>query len=220
MRAFVIVPVLVLVLSGCTTSSKNTYNSADVGRMIETSEGKVLASRIVQIKDEPKGYGALAGGALGGTAAGVGIGKGGGSILAGVIGGLLGAGVGYLTEQQLRTHEGIEYMVRTSDGRTRTLVQNRENSEEPIPAGTPVLIQYAGSYTRIIEKSAGAGDDSWHDPDAGAASGGAAAAGGGTAGGAPAAGAAPAAPAGPPAGSWSSPPGNPSQPGTIRPRQQ
>jgi outer membrane lipoprotein SlyB len=210
MRSFVIVPALALALAGCAASSKSTYNAADVGRMIETAEGKVVSSRIVKINEEPKGGGTLAGAAVGATGAGLGIGSGKGSVLAAVIGGLVGAGAGYLAEQQLRTREGIEYMVRTEDGRTRTLVQNREREEEPIPPGTPVLIQYAGSYTRIIEKAPG-DEDRWQDPDAAAADPGAKPAGGVVV-----------VPTNPPAaaGGWTPPPGEPARPSTIRPRQQ
>ena len=41
-------------------------------------------------------------------------------------------------------------MIRTSDGRAVTLVQNREDEEPPIPDGSQVLVQYGGDYTRVI----------------------------------------------------------------------
>lgn len=214
MRPVALVPVLGLVLASCTTASKSTYDSADVGRMIETSEGTIVSSRIVHIDEKPTGVGTAAGAALGATSAGFGIGSGKGSVIAALIGGLAGAGVGYLTEQGMRSREGIEYMVRTPDGRTRTLVQNRENGEEPIPAGRQVLIQYAGTYTRVIEKPPGATDDAWRDPDAAPAAGAAAA---GSSGGTPG-GATPT-----PGGGWTSSggySGDPGRAGTIRPRQQ
>jgi outer membrane lipoprotein SlyB len=225
MRWITVVPAVVLLLGGCANSSKTKYDASDVGRMISTSEATIVSSRIVSITEQPQGYGPLAGAAIGATGAGLGIGKGTGAIAAGVLGGLLGAGAGYLVERSTRSREGIEYMVRTSDGRTQTLVQNREKSEEPIPAGTEVLVQHAGTYTRVIEKPVGA-EDRWQDPDAATASGGGAAAGDpaatGSAGssGAPKAsrGAGSGIPGGPPGAG--DPWGAPGRPGTIRPRQQ
>jgi len=210
MRSVIVIPVLVVLLGGCAASTKSAYDATDVGRMIETSEGTVVSSRIVTINEQPGGYGSLTGAAVGATGAGFGIGSGSGSAVAAILGGLLGAGVGYLAEQSFRQREGIEYMVRTPDGRTRTLVQNREGSEAPIPAGTSVLIQYAGSYTRVIEKPPGS-DDRWQDPDA-------APSGNGTAGaapkGSPVPSSAPVGSVGP--DTW----GEPGRQGTIRPRQQ
>jgi outer membrane lipoprotein SlyB len=189
--------------------------------MIETTEGRVVSSRVVRVNEDPRGYGTAAGAAIGATGAGLTIGSGSGSLVAALIGGIVGAGAGYLTEQQMRGREGIEYMVRTPDGRTRTLVQNREGSEEPIPAGTPVLIQYGGNYTRIIEKPRGA-EDSWQDPDAGAGGAGTGASGGAAASSGtrdPGGGGTPMTQSMPPQGNWpySSDPG---RYGTIRPRQQ
>ena len=41
-------------------------------------------------------------------------------------------------------------MLRLESGKDITLVQNREDDETPLAAGTPVLIQRGGSYARII----------------------------------------------------------------------
>jgi len=221
MRSVLLVPAVVLALGGCVSPSKNTYNAADVGRMIETTEGRVVSSRIVRVNEDPKGYGTAAGAAIGATGAGLTIGSGSGSLVAALIGGIVGAGAGYLTEQQMRGRDGIEYMVRTADGRTRTLVQNREGSEEPIPAGTPVLIQYGGNYTRIVEKPRGA--EEWQDPDAGGGGGATGGAGGAAANsgarGGPGDPGAPMTQSMPPQGNWPYS-GDPGRYGTIRPRQQ
>lgn len=157
--------VCVALVSGCATSTKNVYDSADVGRVISTSGATVLASRVVSITEQPGGYGPLAGAAVGATASGATIGSGRGSAVAAALGGLLGAGLGYIAEQAVRTREGIEYVIRTPDGRTQTLVQNRDPDEAPIAAGTTVLVQNAGNYTRIIEMPQ-AVQEPWKDPDA------------------------------------------------------
>jgi outer membrane lipoprotein SlyB len=159
-----------LLVSGCINSSKNVYEGRDVGRMIDTTEATVVSSRIVNIKEESRGIGPLAGAAVGGV--GTGLASSGshnsGWLIA--LGALAGAGVGYLTEQFARSRDGIEYTVRTSDGRVMTLVQNKDSEETPIPAGKAVLVQHAGTYTRVIEKPEML-EDQWRNPDAGQGSG-------------------------------------------------
>ena len=163
---------LVLALVACTTSTSSTYSSQDIGVPIETSSATVVSSRVVGIKGEPGLVGPAAGGLAGATTAGVTIGSGSGSTLAAVLGGLLGAGAGYLAEQRLKSREGIEYVLQMDDGRTITLIQNREAEEQPLPDGTPVLVQIGSRYSRVLERpeidGGGAAGD-WVDPDAGGA---------------------------------------------------
>lgn len=159
-----------ILVSGCINPSKNVYEAHDVGTMIDTTEATVLSSRIVSIKEETKGYGPLAGAAVGATGTGL---ASRGSRNAGwliALGALAGAGIGLLTEQAGRSRDGIEYLVRTADGRTMTLVQNRGPSEVPIPAGKAVLVQHTGTYTRVVEKPETL-EDQWRNPDAQSGSG-------------------------------------------------
>lgn len=154
-----------LLVSGCINPSKSVYEGRDVGRMIDTTEATIVSSRIVNIKEESKGYGPLAGAAIGGVGTGL---ASNGSHNAGwliALGALAGAGVGYVTEQFARSRDGIEYTVRTSDGRVMTLVQNKDSEETPIPPGKAVLVQHAGTYTRVIEKPDTL-EDQWRNPDA------------------------------------------------------
>jgi outer membrane lipoprotein SlyB len=202
-----------LLVAGCATSTRNVYDSADVGRVIETSEGTVVASRVVSVKEDVKGYGPAIGGIAGATGAGLTIGRGSGSGLAALFGGLLGLGAGYAAEQMAREREGIEYVIRTADGRTTTLVQNRDKEEAPMAPGTTVLVQHAGRYTRVIEKPDGL--DDWKNPDGTPGQKGAPGGGGK---GAPQAGAAPA-PQAPPAPWRYGSEQAARQPGTIRPLQ-
>jgi outer membrane lipoprotein SlyB len=151
-----------LLLSGCSHPSSETYSAADVGRTIETTEAQVVASRIVKVAGDTNAVGPLAGGALGAAGTGLIFDRG----LAAVIGGVIGAGAGYLAQQQASNREGIEYVLRMDDGRTVTLVQNRADQEQPLPDGTPVLVQISGQYTRVIadpraERTGGG----WTDPD-------------------------------------------------------
>ncbi len=164
-----------LLLAACSNPTSGRYNVQDVGRVIETSQGTVVTSRVVDVQGgENSGVGALAGGAAGATVGGVAIGSGNGSVLAAVIGGLIGAGAGYLAEESGKSREGIEYVIRTDDGRIVTLVQNRDGEEEPIPSESPVLIQYGADYTRVVElpsdldatgASGGAAGPEWQNPD-------------------------------------------------------
>ncbi len=146
---------LALLAAGCSSSTSSRYNSGDVGQIIETSEGTVLSSRIVEVKGGANsGYGAVAGGAAGATTSNVAIGNSRASGLVTILGAIIGAGIGYLAEDSARSGEGIEYMVRLDDGRVVTLVQNREDEEVPMQNGTPVLVQYGNEYTRIVQKPA------------------------------------------------------------------
>jgi hypothetical protein len=117
----------------------------------------------VQISGQTDVVGPAAGGILGAAGSGLIFDKG----WAAVIGGVLGAGVGYLTQQQLNEREGIEYVLRMNDGRTVTLVQNREGEEQPLADGTPVLVQISGQYTRVIEdpRAERRNGPGWVDPD-------------------------------------------------------
>jgi len=134
-------------VGACTTSDADTYSRRDVGQIIETSQGRVVSSRPVDVRDENSSLGTVAGGAAGG-AIGNTIGSGSGNALATVAGIIIGAGIGYMTERELRENEGVEYLVETEDGRIATIVQIAK-AEDAIADGTSVLIQYGTDYTRI-----------------------------------------------------------------------
>lgn len=136
-------------VSACTTSDDNTYSRRDVGQIIETTQGRVISSRNVEVQSENTPIGAAAGGAAGGVIGNT-VGSGAGNTLATVAGVLLGAGIGYLAERELRSNEGVEYLVEMEDGRTVTIVQNSEEGIA-IPDGSPVLIQFGAEYTRIVQ---------------------------------------------------------------------
>ena len=164
MRAVAFSLAAALLLVGCGHPSGSTYEAGDVGRAIETAQGSVVSSRVVKISGQPNAVGPVAGGALGAAGSALAFQ---GSGLVAVIGGVLGAGVGYLTQQQLNNREGIEYVLQMDDGRTVTLVQNREDEEQPLADGTPVLVQVSGQYTRVIAdpRAERMGGADWVDPD-------------------------------------------------------
>ena len=164
MRAGFGLLVAALLLAGCGHPSSTTYGTGDVGRTIETTQGSVVSSRVVNIAGDANAVGPVAGGALGAAGSALAFE---GSGLVAVIGGVLGAGAGYLAQKQLNNREGIEYVLHMDDGRTVTLVQNRESDEPPLADGTPVLVQVSGQYTRVIAdpRAERVGGADWVDPD-------------------------------------------------------
>lgn len=170
MKRLIILAFSIGLLAACSTPTSSRYNAADVGRTIETSPGSVVSSRIVRISGEDSNIGPIAGGALGGAGAGWGLQSG----WAAIIGAVVGAGAGYLAQDAVSARDGIEYMVHMEDGRTVTLVQNRDSAETPLPDGTPVLVQLGGKYSRVVPDPRGAnrptsvgagGGGGWVDPD-------------------------------------------------------
>ncbi|MDJ0942155.1 MAG: hypothetical protein QNJ30_01725 [Kiloniellales bacterium] len=168
MRRLFAVLLVPMFLGACGTSSSDTYDAEDVGKVLSTAEGTVLSSREVEIEGSTGPVGALAGGAAGG-ATGYGLTGGSGPIT--VLGALVGAGAGYLAESTFNDRDGYEYVVRMDDGRVVTLVQNRGDQEEPIKDGAPVLVQYGDTYTRIIPlpqnlgSTAPGASGTWINPD-------------------------------------------------------
>jgi len=141
---------------GCSHPSQTTYEGSEAGRIQNTKQATVVSVRDVQIKGgENTGLGAVAGGAAAGTVANAAT-KGDKRLPATVIAALAGAGLGYLIEDESRSRQGFEYVLRMPDGRLVTLVQNRTPKEQPIPAGEEVLIQQGRDFTRIVALPEGA----------------------------------------------------------------
>jgi outer membrane lipoprotein SlyB len=164
MRAVAGLLIAALLLAGCAHPSSTTYQMGDVGRTIETTQASIVSSRVVNIAGGTNALGPLAGGALGAAGSGMAFQ---GSGLVAVIGGVLGAGIGYLAQTQLNNREGIEYVLEMDDGRTVTLVQNRQSDEPALPDGTLVLVQVSGPYTRVMAdpRAERVGGADWADPD-------------------------------------------------------
>lgn len=165
MRAVAGLLVVALGVAGCAHPSSTTYDSADVGRTIETTPGTVVSSRPVKVAGDANAVGPLAGGALGASGSALAFQ---GSGLVAVIGGVIGAGMGYLAQQQMNNRDGVEYVLEMDDGRTVTLVQNvASDQEKALANGTPVLVQVSGQYTRVIAdpRAERVGGSGWVDPD-------------------------------------------------------
>jgi outer membrane lipoprotein SlyB len=164
--------VLMVSVAGCSHPSSTTYGDKEVGQTIETAQGSVVSSRVVDVSGEPGFVGAGAGAAVGASGGALAV-NGPASLLVAIVGGLVGAGIGYMAEKQMGDRDGIEYVLQMDDGRLVTLVQNREDGEQPLADGTPVLVQLNGQYTRVmahpnaVDRNAGSG---WVDPDTGSPS--------------------------------------------------
>jgi outer membrane lipoprotein SlyB len=159
---------LMVSVAACSHPSGTTYGDREVGHTIETAQASVVSSRVVDVAGEPGFIGAGAGAAVGAAGGGLAV-NGPASLLVAIVGGLVGAGIGYMAEKQIGDRDGIEYVLQMDDGRLVTLVQNREDDEQPLPDGTPVLVQLNGQYTRVmahpsaVDRNVGSG---WVDPDA------------------------------------------------------
>lgn len=138
-----------LLVAACATPTSSRYEGAEVGRPIETTRGTILSGRVVQVNGETNAAGPLAGAAIGGASVGLGTKSG----WAAILGAVVGAGIGYATQQFVNDRDGIEYIIEMEDGRTVTLVQNRDDEEAPLNAGTPVLVQVSGQYSRVIPRA-------------------------------------------------------------------
>lgn len=138
--------------TGCTRDiSSSSYAESDVGEVSETLEGTVLKARFVQVKNADKLTGNTAGLATGAIAGGIighqfGAGK--GNLAATGAGALLGAVAGAYAQDALSKQEAIEYTVRLTDGRLKTVVQGKDN---PISPGQRVLLYiYNSGRSRVV----------------------------------------------------------------------
>lgn len=138
-----------LLIAGCSTPTSSRYEGAEVGRPIETSRGTIVSGRVVNVIGETNVIGPAAGAAIGGASVGLGTHSG----WAAILGAVFGAGIGYATQQLVNDRDGIEYIVEMEDGRTVTLVQNRDDDEVPLRSGTTVLVQVSGAYSRVIPRT-------------------------------------------------------------------
>lgn len=142
------IAVVALSLAACSGPSSTTYSRQDLGRVMESTDGVVVSSRMVDVEGESSGLGSVTGGITGG-AVGSTIGSGSGSVLAGAALAIVGIIAGALVETALTSETGVEYTVQTNDGRVLTVIQVAE-SDDPIPDGSPVRVQFGGQYTRVI----------------------------------------------------------------------
>lgn len=166
MRTTACLILLPLIVTSCSHSSETVYSAAEIGHPIETTQATIVTSRVVDITGETNLVGPGAGGVAAAATTGALVNGQAGGPLA-LLAGLVGAGIGYLLQERANDREGVEYVMKMDDGRTVTLVQNRNGDDEPIPDGAPVLVQLNGLYTRIMPDptAKNVAGNTWKDPD-------------------------------------------------------
>jgi outer membrane lipoprotein SlyB len=145
--------VLATALAGCASGlGANNYDRGSVGMVARVEEGTVVGVRPIKIDGSEKssGVGTLAGAALGGLA-GSELGGGSKDNTAGAIGGaILGGVIGNAVGNAATAQDGFAYTIRLRNGE---LVSIAQAGAAPIPAGTPVIIEY-GERARVIPQNA------------------------------------------------------------------
>jgi outer membrane lipoprotein SlyB len=144
----------VLLVAACqnTNNTNTTYEAGQIGQASEVSSGKIVSMRAVKLnRDNTVGTagGAIVGGALGSQIGGndaVGV--------AGAVGGaILGGMIGSEVENAISNTDGIEFIVKKTDGKTIAVVQT---NEEGLRIGDKVLIidstKYSASGTIKLTK--------------------------------------------------------------------
>ena len=129
-----------LLLTGCSRNiSNDVYHDRTVGETAHTLRGRVVSVRNVTVGPEQldeNTSGAAIGGVLGGVGGSM-LGGGRGHILGAGVGAVGGAVAGSLIEKELRTQQGLEYIVELMNGELRTIVQG---AQPAYPVGSKVLL--------------------------------------------------------------------------------
>lgn len=150
MRRTATLAIAAIALAACAKQpSQNQYvfNEVGVSRIVEFAT--VINAREVGITGKNSGAGALVGAGVGaGAGSYVGAGSGNSWAIAG--GALAGAIAGAAAEQGMSDRNGVEYVVTTEKGVTKTVVQNLEEGDRVFSPGERVMVQTSGSYQRVL----------------------------------------------------------------------
>jgi len=141
---------IALAVTACAPSiSSDTYSTTSAGQVNRVVAGVVVSSRPVKVSGDSLGagggmIGTIAGGAAG-AIAGSSIGGGRGSLLTGIGGALAGGALGNMAEKKLTSQQGIEYVIKLTDGSMVSIVQG---ASPVFRRGQHVLIEY-GARSRV-----------------------------------------------------------------------
>lgn len=150
MKRLALLPVILLALSACaSTTSQNVYSAYEVGVPKTVERCRVLAVRNITIQgDTGRELGQVIGtaaGAIAGGAAANEIGKGSGQAVATVLGGLAAGIVGGIIGNQIGSEidqrPGLEYSIIDAGGREITFAQEIAPGDRMINAGETCRIQ-------------------------------------------------------------------------------
>lgn len=128
--AIVALTISSIAMTGCVTTQAysqgslrgDVYSYNEARRLQNVTVAQIISLRPVIIEKDTTKVGMGIGGLLG-AAAGSQVGGGDGRKVAAAIGGLLGATAGDRVERNIRKVQGVEVIVRTSNGRTHSVVQ-------------------------------------------------------------------------------------------------
>lgn len=130
---------IALLLAACQLPNQNKYRAGEIGVSRAVTFATVLSVREVPIIGENSNTGMLLGagaGAGGGSYVG-----GGGKPWATAGGAVLGGVLGHLIEQEINDRTGLEYILRTDDGETKSIVQEKEEGDVLFKKGDRVMLQ-------------------------------------------------------------------------------
>lgn len=137
-----VVTLLILGLIGC-ASNPDRYRVATIGNANRSIGAIVLSADQVTIVEATSGAGATYGGMLGGAAASDSDNA--GVIIAGIVAGAI---IGDAIEAEGKKHNGMEYVIETSNGRLMTVAQVNQGSEIFEPDDQVILVY--GYPTRLL----------------------------------------------------------------------
>lgn len=146
--AAILVASLGLGFGGCASSQTgDVYTRGEARQPATVQNGTVVALRPVKIEGTKSPVGSIAGSVAGGIA-GSAIGGGRGSAISAVIGAVAGGLLGSAAEEGVTRAEGVEIIVRLTDGSERAYVQELQANER-FSVGERVRILSTGSNSRV-----------------------------------------------------------------------
>lgn len=125
----ILVSAAILVAGGCASDRQGSvYNSKQTQQAYSVTWGTIQRLQTVEIAGEPGPVGTIGGGVVGG-ALGSTIGGGSGRVVAIAVGAVAGAVAGAFTEKAVTGGNAWEIELKTDDGRSLVIVQEKEDGE-------------------------------------------------------------------------------------------
>lgn len=155
--AIVAITVSSIAMTGCVTTQAysqgslrgDVYSYKEARKLQNVTIAQIISLRPVIIEKDTTKVGMGIGGLLG-AVAGSQIGGGDGRKVATAIGGLLGATAGDKVESKIRKVQGVEVIVRTSNGRTHSVVQEYHGEQFSIGQTVSLIGQSRNMRVAIL----------------------------------------------------------------------
>lgn len=155
-RALLIGLITLPFITACASRSQSSYYASEVGQVMSTEQVSVQSSRLVQIEglsdNNRPGWGAAVGATVAGASAyGVTEGDNPAGVAITVIALIGGALAGQFIDEKLKSSLGVEYILRTPEGKHIAVVQTVADKSEQIQANQPaLLIRGQAGYVRVV----------------------------------------------------------------------